>query len=216
MKSCLPSVRQRGFTLLELIVVVVISAGLVAMLGLLYRQLIFTGESLRSVDSDWNVQQFLRRQLFLRDDRFTSLGLFIGTPDELRFVSRYSARFASSGPPVVSRYQYDPNTGILRYTEVVMPPWWNEDLDDFSIRSLLDSQNQEAIYQSDLMSRLQGLEIAYFDAETNSWLDRWGGKEDFPLMLRLRVERMGTVTEWLISTHSLRFPVMVEEKPVEE
>ncbi len=206
------SVGQQGFTLLELIVVVVISAGLVAMLGLLFRQLIFTGEGLRSVDSDWGVQLFLRRQLLLRDERFAALQLFTGSPDELQFVSRYSARYASSGPPVVSRIQFDPNDGVLRYTETRMPPWWSDDLDAFSIRALLDSQDQGSLFQLDLMSRLQHFELGYFDREANSWVDRWSAETGFPLLIRLRLQRLGTTMEWLISTQSLRFPLVEEVK----
>jgi len=208
--------RAQGFTLLELIVVVVISAGLIAMLGLLYRQLIFTGEGLRSVDSDWNVQSFLRRQLLLRDSRFAALQLFTGTPDELRFVSRYSARFASSGPPVVAHLQFDPNDDVLRYTETIMPPWWSDDLDAFSIRSLLDSQDQGSAFQVNLMSKLQHFELGYFDREANGWVDRWTAETDFPLLIRLRLQRLGTTMEWLISTQSLRFPPVDELQFAEE
>jgi prepilin-type N-terminal cleavage/methylation domain-containing protein len=101
--SARASVPAGGFSLLELLVVITISAAMVVFLGLLYRNVLFTGTALQAVESDWLVERFLRRQLAFRDGRFDDLGVFYGSSVELGFVSRYSARYLASGPPVCVR-----------------------------------------------------------------------------------------------------------------
>ena len=104
--------RERGFSLLELVVVVTISAGLIILLSLLYRNIRFTGEALKSVETDWTAELFMRKQLLYRDERFDAFGLFQGEPDAVRFVTRFSARYGNAGPPVYVRYRYDGNEAL--------------------------------------------------------------------------------------------------------
>ena len=134
-RSCRTGSKARGFTLLELLVVVAVSAALIALLGLVYRQVQRTGQGLGAAESDWQVQVFLRRQIAARDERFDPLALNEGDTTSLRLVSRYSAAHAMAGPPVLAHYLFLPNQERLVYRETPLPPWWTDGQSAVAFRS---------------------------------------------------------------------------------
>ena len=187
-------------------VVTAISAGLVLFLGLLYRNLLFTGEALQSAESDWKLENFLRMQLAFRDERFDRLGLFHGASHELRFVSLYSARYLADGPPVYVRYRFDPNSGRLEYRETDMLPWWQDDISIQSFELTLLSEMDVNGWSEVVMSELQTFQWSFFDFERGAWQNDWALEDQAPLLLRLDFQRVGKPFQWQMATRSLRFP----------
>ncbi len=200
---------EGGFSLLELLVVVAISAAMVVFLGLLYRNVLFTGSALQAVESDWLVERFLRRQLAFRDGRFDDLGVFYGSSVELGFVSRYSARYLASGPPVYVRYRYDPNDRSVVYQELELPPWWVDDRSAIS-RLSLDTEIDSRGWGRTIMQEVAGFDVSYLDISSGLWLNSWLDETQVPEIVRLEYRRLVDPVQWMISTQSLHFPVASE------
>jgi len=158
-----PAGSSSGFTLLELLVVVVLSAALVALLGLVYRQVQQAGEALTSVESDWQVQMFLRRQLVARDERFDALALTTGESTRLRLVTRYSAAYAMAGPPVLAHYEFEPNQERLVYRETPLPPWWLEGQTPAEFRALALAEASRAQQPRTMLEGVAALRFEYGD-----------------------------------------------------
>lgn len=197
--------RDRGFSLLELLVVVTISAGLIILLSLLYRNIRFTGEALRSTESDGTVELFMRKQLLYRDERFDALGLFQGAPDDVRFITRFSARYGNAGPPVYAHYRYDGNDSLLVYEEVDMPPWW---IDDADIR--LDSVNLEyklldEAWKTTVFKAIGGFSFYYRGAADPDWRDSWRSLDSVPRLVKMDYSRLGQQTTLVMETQGLSF-----------
>jgi prepilin-type N-terminal cleavage/methylation domain-containing protein len=188
-----------GFTLLELLVVVAVSAALFALLGLVYRQVQLTGQGLGAAEGDWQVQVFMRRQVAARDTRFDPLLLSEGDATRLRLVTRYSARHAMDGPPVLAQYLYRPNDERLTYRESPMPPWW---LDGQTAEAYRSTALADATLNAEEQVLLEGvtdLRFAYKETTTDRWRDSWWPLTDIgiepPSLLRLRFVRLGKPVE---------------------
>jgi prepilin-type N-terminal cleavage/methylation domain-containing protein len=193
--------RTGGFTLLELLVAVAISVGVLALLAAVFRQVLYTAEGLRAVESDWQLQQFMRRQLAARDTRFDAFELTEGDATSLRFVSRLSAANGMSGPPVYAQYHYAPNDQRLSYRERPLPPWWTADRTGTEYRNLVRAGAGGDVREWVLLEGLGDLNFAYREADGQGWGGEWPRDPDaIPPLVRLRFDRLGEGVEWLLPT----------------
>jgi len=190
-----------GFTLLELLIVITISAALVILLGQLYRLVGKTSFSLFSANDDWVFEQFLRKQLWFSDQRFFKLGLRKYQAQEIIFASRLSARYGQDGPPVLVRYRYEPSSNALLYTEVTIPPWWAEQYKSLSLYSLFHGRQER--FQETALSHLDNFSFSFFDGQ--QWHDKWLIDTAPPNLIKLRFQRTGDTQEMLLETRALFF-----------
>lgn len=201
------TLRYRGFTLLELLVVVAVSTALIVLLGLVYRQVQRTGEGLGAVESDWQVQVFMRRQVAARDDRFDPIDLTRGDGTSLQLISRYSAVHAMAGPPVLAQYLFRPNEESLLYRETPLPPWWLEGqtAEEFRTTALADATL--GAQEHSLLGGVVALRFEYGDGSIGGWRGNWLSFADSepPPLVRLRFSRLGSEVEWIIPTRHLRY-----------
>jgi prepilin-type N-terminal cleavage/methylation domain-containing protein len=206
-RSCRTRSKARGFTLLELLVVVAVSAALIALLGLVYRQVQRTGQGLGAAESDWQVQVFLRRQIAARDERFDPLALNEGDTTSLRLVSRYSAAHAMAGPPVLAHYLFLPNQERLVYRETPLPPWWTDGQSAVAFRSATLADATLTSNEQVLLAGVTALRFAYGDGSDTGWRDSWllFADSEPPPLVRLRFDRLGSPVEWMMPTRHLRY-----------
>lgn len=208
----MPRFRRRGFTLIEILVVVTISAAIVMALSLLYRTTGRAAVALQTNQGDWSTEQFLRGQL--RDlpmDRF-SLAAFDGRRETLLFLTRRSALASHDGAPVVVRYRYDAARARLEYQERPAPAWWR------------DVPSADGRYSAILLFRefeggkpvptllLQGVEdlsFAYRAAGRDArWTERWDDPKQMPALVRMQFRRGGKPVE-LVMEAGMRLSVPV-------
>lgn len=199
--------REGGFTLLELLLVVVVSAAVIALLALMYRQVQRTGQALAAVESDWQLQVFLRRQLLARDERFDPLELTGGDASSLRLVTRYSATHAMAGPPVLAHYQFLPNEEQLVYRETPLPPWWLEGQTPAEFRTLAFAEETLGQAPRVLLEGVSALSFDYGDGSDTAWRSAWadGAEAEPPALVRLRFSRLGLAVDWTMPTRLLRY-----------
>jgi len=189
--------------------VVAVSAALIALLGLVYRQVQLTGQGLGAVESDWQVQVFMRRQIAARDERFDLLRLNEGDATGLRLVSRYSAVHAMDGPPVLAQYIFRPNEERLVYRESPLPPWWldGQTAEEYRSTALADATLNTV--EQELLAGVTDLRFAYGDGAEVSWRDSWLSFADAdaepPPLVRLRFDRLGHAVDWTMPTRYLRY-----------
>lgn len=115
--------RPRGFTLIEILVVLVISVGLVITMALLFRAVARTTVLLRGSNDEWALQTQLREQLrhvlILRGEPPLN-----GDQKEVTFTTWRSVRDRHNGKPVIAQYRYEASERIVYYRESEMPAWW--------------------------------------------------------------------------------------------
>ena len=188
---------------------VAVSAALIALLGLVYRQVQRTGQGLGAVDSDWQVQVFMRRQIAARDERFDPLRLNEGDATGLRLVSRYSAVHAMDGPPVLAQYLFRPNEERLIYRESPVPPWWLDGQGAAAYRSTALADATLNAVEQELLAGVTELRFTYGDGADDGWRDSWLSFADVgsepPPLVRLRFDRLGNAVEWTMPTRYLRY-----------
>jgi len=199
-----PIPRARGFTLLELLVVVSVSIVLVAMLAGLYRMVGRTAVTLANAKGEWGAEQFLRRQYLVVHPATLALDLFRGHKDALGFVSYRSARHGENGPPVLVRYEYEPSRKRLVYRERDLPPWWGEDA-RLSLRQRLDAP--DAWWEDTAFYQVDGVDFRYLDSITNTlrWREQWEDKTSLPPVIQLDITRLGERKAVVLETEVLSF-----------
>ncbi len=128
--------RPGGFTLIEILVVLVISVGLVITMALLFRTTAQTALLLRSGNDEWTLQTRLREQL-------RHLLIIPGEPpllgerNELIFLSWLSRKDGFTGKPVIAQYRYIADDRKVYYRESEMPEWWSKPPKTSTIRTSL-------------------------------------------------------------------------------
>ena len=126
--------RPQGFTLVEILVVLVISVGLVALMATLYRSVGQAAKALRTDNSGLMLQLVMREQL-LNGFGFAIPGStpassqvavpwISGSAHELYFLTWRSRSRGTLGKPVLAHYRCDPDERILAYRERELPAWW--------------------------------------------------------------------------------------------
>jgi prepilin-type N-terminal cleavage/methylation domain-containing protein len=159
--------RQRGFTLIETVVVLAISVGLVVLTSLLFRSVGQAALALGGDRDEWMLQRQLRQQLahgFVASNLASRV--LIGEPDRLVFFTWRSRIFGADGKPVLAEYRFDPSRRALLYRELPLPAWWDIDRAPRSPGDLLTWL--ERVPEAKLVGGLESLTFAYLPASATS------------------------------------------------
>ena len=186
--------RCRGFTLLEIIIAVVILA---TMAMSIYRFVQSNMSAIR-VSSDAIAADAhydgLREVLTAQWQALpTGRGALLGDAFKLESRSRDEIRWVcSSGPGLMTRYASGDFLVTLRLQS-------NHDRFDlgFSRKPVNDSGLSD-VGQSwiPLIDNVTSLEIRYFDARLNVWVERWTDANTLPRLVRVTVGRGDSGTAW--------------------
>ncbi len=154
--------RGRGFTLIETLVVLVISVGLVITMGLLFRAVAQTTLILRGSNDEWSLQTRLREQLrhILTLPEETSLS---GDRQQITFATWKSQRDGHAGKPVISQYRYEATERSVYYRENELPAWWPKAPKFADIRARLEQAPEARI-----ASGIEELRFEFIAAEAAS------------------------------------------------
>jgi len=124
-----------GFTLIEIMVVLVICLGLVTLMTTLYQSVGKSAIALRGGQQEWNVQQKMREQL-LHLFNIPAIPSVAGQSSELYLASWQSGADAASGKPVLGYYHYVAKERALYYQENPLPAWWQDNVPAFDLSQL--------------------------------------------------------------------------------
>ena len=193
------SSRAGGFTLVEILIVMVICIGLVALVTGLYRSVAQSALALRSGGHEWSAQRQMRDQL---------LHLFVvsqitgrsveGAATELTVFSWQSRASGTSGKPVLAHYRYDEPNRVLYYQEQVLPAWWEGaafDLSPLKYEALQSKPSQLLTGVEDLSFRFLPADAT--DIKSQQWRPTWTQESKVPRLVELRFSRAGrSYTLW--------------------
>lgn len=169
--------RNAGFTLIETMVVLVISVGLVALMTGLYRSVGQSAIALRGGQQEWMMQRQLREQaLHLFSLPKSAIQPVLGTPAEIYLTSWQSKAGGLDGKPALLHYFYDETDRTLYYQEQPLPPWWTERKNDLEM-TRLKSDMQEAPRRK-VLTGAETLAFSYLAADAKEprpqrWVREW-------------------------------------------
>jgi len=198
-----------GFTLVEVLVVVVVSTGIILALTLLYRTTGRAAQALQENQGDWAAEQFLRAQMRAIAADKLALELFSGKADEVVFVSRRGAAAGFDGPPVLARYRLDAENRVT-YAELPLPGWWRGE-DRVPADALRRSLEDLALVPTPLLAGTDNFSFAYRDPGVEArWLARWNEPSRLPALVRVSFTRAGRAEEIVLETGYLLSQPFVE------
>jgi len=190
--------RPGGFTLMEILIVLAICVGLVALVTGVYRSVGRSALSLRSGGHEWSVQHQLRSQL---------LHVFVAPPiagrqlegqaSELTVFSWHSRGAGSNGKPVLARYHYDGTKRVLYYQEQALPAWWPTATFDLSLLRYQTLQSAP----SQLLNGVEDLSFRFLPGDATDigeaqWRSAWR-QDGAPRLVELHFSRAGrSYTLW--------------------
>lgn len=179
--------RPGGFTLLEVLVALAISALLIFLTVSLYQTVLRAGETLRAGHRAWVAEQFLRAQAYESDPELVKrFGVMRGGIEAFSFITRKSAQFGDYGPPVFVTYRYDQATRALVYDEVPMPGWWNAKPGDFHFTyDDLRYASGDQVWHDSLFTDLAAVRFSYWDEEHDRWVDDLNTTSKLPAAVRI-------------------------------
>jgi len=193
--------RREGFTLIEILVVLVISVGLVITMALLFRTVARTTLILRGSNDEWGLQTQLREQL-------RHILVVPGEPPlsgdrkELTFTTWKSQRDGHRGKPVIAQYRYEASERIVYYRESEMPAWWRQPPRFVEIRSQLAKARETRLAAGidDLQFQFATTDAA--DLKPASLQTSWQ-KVDMPRILHLSFTRAERLYSLYLETRGL-------------
>ena len=186
--------RQQGFTLIETMVVLAISVGLVALMSGLYRAVGQSALALRSGQQEWMLQRQLREQLpHLFNIEKTPLHPIDGRSTELYLASWQSRGTATEGKPVIAYYHYDRTERALYYHEQPLPPWWANAASMYNPERL--QSDLRSTPPRKLVTGITELDMLYLpgdapDTLPEHWQHEWR-KEKPPRLIQLQFIKAG-------------------------
>lgn len=177
---------ESGFTLLELIIATAISA---LVLGILAVCLSFT---IREWEVSANLQpdqsflltDLLKRQLAESDPtpiKFTDgsvRSLFSAHSNSLTFITSHSVKAISQGVPVVARYDYNPGSKMLSYSELLLNPYYPKAIEEFMAGGSPGEKKMEIASYGTYFSDFQ---MAYSGRGAKEFSQSWEGSDKLPL-----------------------------------
>jgi len=188
------SKHQAGFTLLEMVVVIALSAIIIIYLAQLQRMTGRISVALKTIDNDWNAQQFIRKQLWHSQQiPLNTEPPFIGDEIKFEFITRYSAKQGNYGPYVQASYQYNEQQQQIEYQEKQLTNYWHKP----ASTTQYQTQKLTAIKQVD------NLKIKYQDKEQN-WITQWN-KPPPPKLVQITYTKGGQNQQFIIETQALSF-----------
>lgn len=195
-----------GFTLLELIVAIVLTSLLVIYLTQLYQMTGQTVSALKSAESDWGAEQFMRQQIWQSLPAFnTDLKQFQGEKYRLQFSTRYSGKAGDTGAYVKAIYYYDSHKQTLEYEERPYSNWWTDEGRE-AIRRNADKKTYEPLIVFKQIKDLQ-FSYSYKDIDgTIKWKDKWD-KPDLPTLIKLNYLRGGQLQTFIFDHQVLSFSI---------
>lgn len=196
--------RSAGFSLLELLVVIAVSAVLIVLLNQIYRVVARSTTGVGSVAQAWSSEQFMRRQYLLQHAATTHFNLFEGRAGTLRFVSNKSARHGEHGAPVIVRYHFDVERNRLVVYERDLPPWW----DDAAALRIARAANDEQGWWQDTV--LIGVAAARFSYRTTGvaqeeWQTQWDTPGTAAPLVRIELSHSGHERVIVLEAAALSF-----------
>jgi prepilin-type N-terminal cleavage/methylation domain-containing protein len=205
MSARAPYPNARGFTLIEILVVLVLSLGMVMTVTQIYRATGRTMISLKGGLKEWQLQDELRAQVrALILPKVASELQVKGSRSELYLPSWKSRQVGHNGKPVLARYTIDTSTRRISYQEIPLIPWWGSvTLGRNSTRYLAD----QMLRDQDI-TLLTGTEDAQFHYLGNAedfnnpgaWQDNWE-KPVPPQLIKLSFGRGGRNYEIWLELH---------------
>jgi prepilin-type N-terminal cleavage/methylation domain-containing protein len=187
-----PARPARGFTLIETLVVLTISVGLVALMAALYRAVAQAAVALRGGNPEWALQITLREQLAngVGGPKRTWLG---GDRGELTFLTWKGRAAGFAGPPVVAQYICDAAANEMQYREAALPPWWGDPLPASLGQLATDLRAQPAVK---LVGNIGECDFAYHAADAPASGQGHWGQAAAPALVSLRLARIRENRYW--------------------
>lgn len=183
--------RHGGFTLIEVLVVMLICVGIVLLMGGLYKSVGQAALALRVGQQEWGAQRQLKGQL-LHLFQPPGLGLtpLRGDERELYAVTWQSRRDGLNGKPVLAYFRYDATRRVLDYAELPLPAWWGEAVSPRDWRA-----EARAAPAAPLVTGAENLRFLYLPADAvdslpEHWLSDWNADPP-PKLLRLDFTKAG-------------------------
>jgi type II secretory pathway pseudopilin PulG len=190
-----------GFTLIETLVVLVISVGLVITMSLLFRAVAQTTLILRGGNDEWALQSRLREQLrhLLTLPGEVPLS---ADPKEITFTTWKGQRDGHSGKPVIAQYRYAAGERIVFYREVELPAWWPVPPKFSELRSRLEQAPETRLAAGIDELRFQFVGAETIDLQTFNLQASWQ-KIEPPQILLLEFSRAARPYSLYLVTRAL-------------
>lgn len=190
-----------GFTLIEIMVVLLICLGLVTLMTTLYQSVGKSAIALRGGQQEWNVQQQMREQLLHLFNIPSNAGHPVaGQSAELYLASWQNGADAASGKPVLGYYHYVAKERTLYYQEAPLPAWWQDNAPAFDPLRL--QPDVRAAPSRKLLTGVDSLAFVYLEksaagARPEHWAHEWQSSV-VPRIIQLQFAKAGrNYTIWL-------------------
>jgi prepilin-type N-terminal cleavage/methylation domain-containing protein len=190
-----------GFTLIEIMVVLIICLGLVTLMTTLYQSVGKSAIALRGGQQEWEVQQQMREQILhllhvpanANNFQANVIVPVAGQSAELYLASWQSGADASSGKPVLGYYHYVAAERVLYYQETPLPAWWqNNNAVLIPAQIQLDAR---AMPSRKVLTGVDSLEFVYLkkgaaDMSREYWESNWHDPLS-PALIQLQFNKAG-------------------------
>lgn len=182
--------RAPGFTLIETLVVLVISVGLVILMAQLFRSVGQSVLALKGGNPEWTAQSQIREQL-------NQLFLLPGKPvvgggrQELYFFTWRSNVTGTDGKPALAYFEYRADDRALYYREKPLPAWWAEAPQLSQERSGIESLTPTKIMAGVEDMRFYFVPPGAQSVEREGWQDTWPAGQVPPRLVVATFSRGG-------------------------
>ncbi|GBG02259.1 hypothetical protein AZSI13_15860 [Azospira sp. I13] len=198
--------RHDGFTLIEVLIVLLLSLGIIATITQIYRATGKTLQSLKGPQKEWYLMQSLRGQTaaLLLPPNMPDL-ILRGDGSQLFLPTWKSRANGNDGKPVLVRYTIDSANRRITYQETPLPAWWYTQ--GTLAATLQLAQNMQASADLTLLGGIEDARFSYLAKaeEFNSsgaWLNNWSSPTP-PQLIKLSFNRSGRDYDFWLETQNL-------------
>lgn len=192
--------KQKGFSLVEMMVVMLISSGLVILLVKVFHSVDTASKILTESNYEKTFELFIRKQFLLSYNNAESVSLFKGNSNELMFVSANSIAMSDLGGPILAHYQYSLDDAELTYSEYRLPPWWDETSKRNITQSSID-QFEKLINKEVVIKGVDNLVFSYPEDNIMTrieWRNEWQHRNNIPVVIKITFQSNAQSEEILI------------------